>query len=91
MTLLGNSKIWRFLNNAPVWQRFPAAVISFYSASLISAALVYRLRYGGWDMDWAHKFEESLYASILMGLYWTWLTRKGSKKNEQDEQQRSLN
>jgi hypothetical protein len=89
MELQSNSKIGPFLSQTPVWQRFPASVIFFYSTSLISAAIVYRLRYGGWEMDWAIQLEDMLYASNLVALVWTWQTRKGSRKNEQDEQQRS--
>jgi hypothetical protein len=79
MDLPGDSKIRRYLIQAPVWQRYPASVILFYSSSLISAAIAHRLRHGDWKMDWAIQLEDMLYASLLMALVWTWKTRKGEQ------------
>ena len=76
------------MNHAPFWQRYLAWVILCCLLSLISKALIYRVSNGGWDMDWAAKFEGSLYFGILFGLYAAWPTRKGVGKNEQDERQR---
>jgi hypothetical protein len=84
----GDSRIRRFLNNAPFWQRYPAWVIFCCSFALILRALIYRFRNGGWDMDWAAKFEESLYFGILFGIYMAWPS-KGVGKNEQSERQSS--
>jgi hypothetical protein len=39
-------------------------------------------------MDWAAKFEESLYFGVFFGLFAAW-PRKDVAKNRQDEQQRS--
>lgn len=89
MILLSNSKFKHFLNQAPVWQKFPVLLISFYSASLSLVAVSYRLRKGDWNMAWAVKLEDLLYASILMALFWTWQSRKVVSKDEQNEQQRS--
>jgi hypothetical protein len=84
----GDSRIRRFLNNAPFWQRYPAWVIICCSFAVISKALTYRSRNGGWDMDWAVIFEDSLYFAVLFGLFAA-LLRKGVGKNRQAEQPRS--
>jgi hypothetical protein len=89
MDLTVKSKMSHSLSRAPVWLRFPALAILFYSSSLISAAIVHRIRHGGWEMDWAILLEDTLYGSVLMALIWTWLTRKSANKGEQAERQRS--
>jgi hypothetical protein len=83
-----DSRVRRFLNNAPFWQKYPIWVIFCCSLAMISKAFIYRFSNGGWDMDWATKFRESLFFGILFGLYAAWPTRKGVGKNEQDERQR---
>jgi hypothetical protein len=83
-----NSKIRRFLNHAPLWQRYPALVIFFYPFAVVSKALIYRSRNGGWDMDWAVIFEDALYFAVLFGLFAA-LLRKGVGKNGQAEQPHS--
>jgi hypothetical protein len=88
MALPDDSRIRRFLNNAPFWQRYLAYVIFCCSFAMISKALIYRFRNGGWDMDWANKFGESLFFGILFGLYAAW-PRKGLGKNEQSERRSS--
>jgi cell shape-determining protein MreD len=89
MALLSISKIRRYMNRAPAWQQFLVTGIYFCVANLIIKGLSYRLRNGGWDMDWATKFGESLVSGVLFGLFWIWLNRKSVSKNDQGEQQRS--
>jgi len=89
MASSNTSKIRYFLNHAPAWQKFPAMVIFLCVGKLILIALVNRLYNGGWEMNWAVKFAESLVFAVLLGLYWTWLTRTAVSENEQGEQQRS--
>jgi hypothetical protein len=83
------SKIRHFLNHAPFWRRYPAHVILLSSLALISKALIYRFHTGGWEMDWAGKFSESLFWGVFMGLYFAWPRGKGAGKNEHDERQRT--
>ena len=89
MSLPSMTKIRHFLNHAPFGQRYPAWVIVCFLTSLISKALIYRLRTGGWDMNWADKFGESLFYGLFFGLYLVWPTRKEAGKNKRGEQQRS--
>jgi hypothetical protein len=88
MTLPILSKLRHFMNNAPFWRKYPAWVIFCCLSGLISKALICRFRNGGWEMDWAVKFEDSLFFGILFGLYAAW-PRKVVSKNEQSEPQRS--
>jgi hypothetical protein len=88
MALQSNSKIGLFQNHAPFWQRYPVWVILLCSFALISKTLIYRLRTGGRDMNWADKFGESLFWGIFTGLFVAW-PRKGVGKDEQGERQRS--
>jgi hypothetical protein len=83
-----DSRIRRFLNHAPVWQTIPVLAILVCVGSLIAKAFIYRLRSGGWDMDWAIKFVDSLGFGVIFSLLWTWLTRRDAK-NEQEEHQGS--
>jgi hypothetical protein len=89
MALPRISKIRRFLNHAPVWQTIPAVAISVCLGRLITSAIIYRLNSGGWDMDWATKFVDSLGTGVVFSLLWAWLIRTGVSNSEQDGQQRS--
>ncbi|HEX5084715.1 MAG TPA: hypothetical protein VFY40_21945 [Blastocatellia bacterium] len=88
MELPGISKIRLCLNHGPVWRRFIASAIFFGGGLFISKILSYRLRNGGWDMDWGDKLGESLISGILFGIYAAW-PRKSVGKNEQGERQSS--
>jgi hypothetical protein len=88
MALPSDSKIRHFLNHAPVWQSIPVVAISFCVGRLITGAIIHRFRSGGWDMDWAGKFEDSLGGGVIFSILWAWLIRKGFSKSEQDERQR---
>ena len=77
------------MNHAPVWQTIPALAILCCVGGLIAKAFTYRLRTGGWDMDWATKFIDSLGSSVIFSLFWNCFMRTGVSKNERDEQQRS--
>jgi hypothetical protein len=89
MALPSMSKIRHFMTHAPVWQTIPALAILFCVGSLIAKAFIYRLRSGGWDMDWATKFVDSLGTGVIFSLLWTWYIRTSVSKSAQDEQQRS--
>jgi hypothetical protein len=80
------SKVRYFLNHAPVWQRAMASGISFCLVGFVSKVVIFRLRTGVWDMDWADKFGESLFGGILFGLVSPWLMRKGVSSNNNNEQ-----
>ena len=88
MALLSISKIRRFFNHAPVWLRFLAWGGYFCVGLFIVKSLSYRFHNGGWDMDWAAKFEDSLFSGIFFGIYAAW-PRKSVGKNEQSEEQSS--
>ena len=56
------------MNHAPVWQTIPAMASFICVGSLIGKAFIYGLRSGGWDIDWAAKFVDSLGAGVIFSL-----------------------
>jgi hypothetical protein len=86
MALPGISKYRHFMNQAPVWQTIPVLAISVCVGSLIVKAFIYRYSSGGWDMDWATKFVDSLGFGVIFSLLWTWLNRRDAKKGRDEHQ-----